>query len=458
MRRVICLMFSYFLMMNTLCFAVPFRGEEELIIDSGLTNDPKQVSSRSEDVPRFQDIFSPGKKIIFWAKVSRGKDDIMKYLQSVEWYAPDGRIWYKENQQVFGTISLMLDTSLKKTVRFELNTKKIPNDMQGVWAVRFIWNNSVINEHFFTYSKYPTPPTADQIAVLKDKMQRYDRSIAFSNKSDYYKLSSNFAREIKKRYKTQEVFNPDVVFAPDEQIVYMLNYDSKEFGLYSEVSSSKIYFFSPDGKLQTKQDPYWLYSASDPDYICGFRAKIDLQKLTKGDKNLYGVWKLVVYVPLVDHNFDERYFYIGEDTLFEITQATVVDMDNKVSEDELVESLNRWERHEREKAKELAKNKKPKVRIDVGMSKDEVVRLIGQPQKVITDRYDDAVVWVYTSINDGLKDPMNSVTANKVVSDQTNPGTGLAAGLVVTGILAFMPNKLEIAIRNDVVVGIKGAI
>lgn len=455
-EKTICIVVSLLLSLSGISFGMPFRGESELLLNSGLTDNSKQAGG-SKSV--FKNVFSPGKKIIFWATVTKKKEDVMKYnIQSIEWYAPDGKIWYKDNNYASSSGSFMFDRPGEKTLSFKLSTDAISSDREGVWAVRFVWNSNVMGEHYFTYAKDPTPPTADQINALKNKIKRYEHSIAISNKSNYYKLSSHFARDVKKLYKIQEVFRPDVVFSPNEQIIYMLNYDSTEFGLYSQIPQSCIYLFSPDGKLRKIQDNKWMYDAGDPDYICGFRDKIDFKKLIGDNKDLYGIWKLICYIPIVNQNFDERYFYIGNDLSVEITRDAVEALDKKIDENEIVKSLNWIAQMDRDKAISQGRNKESKVRIDVGMSKDEVLRFIGQPQKILTNKYDDAVVWIYTSASEGVRNSTYSTEVAHGVSSRTNLGTGLIAGGVFIGLSMLMPNKLEIVIKDDIVVSVRGSV
>ena len=441
MKRIVCLALTFFMLINT-GFAMPFRGQSELLLGSGLTDSSRDVGS-SESI--FKNAFSADKKIIFWATVIKKKEDVMKYILSVEWYAPDGKIWYKENKEAFYSASVMFGGVAEKTIEFTLNTKNIPSDKRGVWAAKFIWNNSVISEYYFTITADPVPPTTDQINELKNKMRRYDHSIAISNKSNYYKLSSHFARNVKNYYKSQQVFRPDVVFSPDEQIIYMLNYDSTEFGSTSSFPDSNIYLFSPDGKLRKFQFNQWMYT-NDADYIYGFRDKIDLGKLVGSNKDLYGIWKLICYIPNINQNFDERYFYIGDNPSVEITKDAIETLNKKIDENEIVKSLNMFQQNSRDLAIKLGRTKQSRIRVDVGMSKDEVLRLIGQPQNILTNKYDDAAVWVYTSISAEARDGVDSAVATNVFWDRTNLGTGLIAGGVVAGLCLIMPNKLEVVI------------
>lgn len=297
MKKILGIIVFVFLLLPVALLAAPFHGESELFLGSGLTDNIKLIPSDITSGVKGKDVFAPGKDIIYWAAISRKKDALIKYIQSIEWYSPDGKMWYKENRDAFSSPSLYFGGSKAKILQFTLKTKTIPPDKEGVWAVKLIWNNSIMNTSYFVYGDESVSPTLSQIADLKNKMQQYDRSISISNKGNYYKFSSHFSRGSKKLLETQEIFRPDIVFGIEEQIFYTLNYDSKEFGLYSSIPRSDIYLFSPDGKLREILDHEWLYDSRDPDYICAFRRKIDLKKLINKNEGLTGLWKLIVFVP-----------------------------------------------------------------------------------------------------------------------------------------------------------------
>ena len=444
--------------------AEPFRSQSQLLTGTGVTDNPKEVGVIGKSEANFQNIFFPGKDIIYWTSTSRKKNDVIEYVQSVEWRSPDGKIWFKENQNVFNKYSIYFGDTISKELSFILKTKEIPVSLQGVWSVRLIWNNSIMDERFFYYGKDATSPAEEQINSLKKRISGHDKALALSSRDSIYKISSYLSKGTKRFIAQQEVSQPSISFSQnDEKVVYTLNFDCKKWGLYGHLFEIHIFLFSPDGKFFKKFTVSRAINSGDADCLFLFKKEWNFNKLIGNNEKLYGLWKLIAYISLEDIAFDERYFYVGPNSNYQITASDIQALDSKIDKNDIFDNLPWVSKCELKNYRSSAEGrllKQKPFRITVGMSKDDVIKKLGNPNKIITNRYDDAVVLMYTdlvkAIANGLVDGgFYTLTHGPINGDRTVIGMILYSAFSV-GTSALLANKLEVVVKDDIVVAVRG--
>lgn len=451
-KNIITTSVAMILIIQNVSFAIPYISEEKaLIIASGLTNDLGKATYCSNETDKFKIYFDKkDKEIIYWITVDLIQLKDIPTIQSIEWYSPDGKIWLKETRDSLrmSASSALGAKSLKKDAAFILKTKDIPDDLNGIWAIRFIWNDNIIDERYFSFAN--GNPTIDdaQIKKLKEKITEYNMGISDSNNDTIFKLSSYLCDDYKEPYHKQKIIKPRISFHPNDEIKYILNIDPSYLIGFTDIL---VFLFSPDGKIQKKYhvipyEPKTYFGACEtakPYRSSAFiDQKIDFKEILKNidgsNKNL-GLWQLYVLYLNADMIMDGRYFYLdtNERTLidpediknidYKARRAAMLDMLNKEEQGTIKERINSVEN-------ERLKNAK---KIKVGMLKNELIALAGAPDSVDVNSYDDAEIMTYFKIRNDI---VGTDFTSKVISRY-----------------ASIPHakKIQVIIKHDHVVGIR---
>lgn len=427
------------LLICNVAFANPYRGEEGLVVRSGLTDNGKSVGCETESHGKAKLSFNRDvKKIIYWITVDLAQLKSYDTLQSVEWYMPNGKIWIKENRDVFKEGSLIASKSCKKDILYTLKTGDIPRELDGVWALRFLWSDRPIDERYFRFGTGGADPSDLEISELKKKIRTYNDAMFKSELNSQYKYASYLCTDSKGYYHEQTIFQPRFSFLPDEKIKYTLNLIPSSLG---QMPIMRLFIFSPDGKIQKKYilAPFAPMTAYKQSALC--EQKIDLKKITMGMpdiKGSSGLWKLQAYYLDTDMPMDEKYFYIDPEARDNISPDDITLIDGRITKEGIVNSLDWGEKKVIENAPKLNWNKdiRSRKKLKVGMSKNDVIAILGNPDKIITDEYDDAEVFIYLKPRDII-------------------GTNLPSAGIALAIDILAAQKLKIIIKDDHVVGIR---
>lgn len=446
-QKIISILIILAIIDSNILFAAPYLGEKGLVVTSGLTNDLQEAAYESKNTEKFKTYFDRSdKEIIYWITVDLIQLKNIATIQSVEWYSPDGKVWFKEIRDSLSTSarSALGAKSVKKEAVFILKTNDIPENLGGVWAVRFIWNDNVVDERYFSFDKKYMSPDDVQISELRKNIILYNKGIEASNRDSIFKLESFLSYGSKDPYHIQKINKPRISFRPTDKIKYTLNIEPRYLGSYDLVY---MFLFSPDGKVKKKSLdwPYRPNTMNRPSAL--FTEDIDFKKILNGeDAHKYlGLWKIQTHYLKADMKIDERYFYLDLQERITIDSQDIKKVDEKASRDEVLSALDKGERRTIEEEPSSSFNKKLREtkKIKIGMSKDEIIAILGKPDHIATNQYDDAEVLIYI-------DPRNMI----YLSRPDTIGTDLIAAGIVCAANILAAQKLKVIIKNDRVVGV----
>jgi len=441
-KKIITLLIVTFFVAGIL-HAEPFKGEASLITASGLTDryDPK-------DAKTYKKVFGEQVKTVkYWIHFFKDTAG-MGTVQSVEWFSPEGKLWFKENDDFCDVVSPFRPKVLERI--YSMDMKNLPH---GVWAVRFIWNNNIIEQRYFSYGTNKEP-SESEIANLNDQIKRYDKLIALTDKTHDLKLSSYLLSDFTHYFGQQRIYQPTSCIG-EEKTTYLLNVYGGDMVITPAVF---LYIFSPDGKLYIKDRLSISRASGSVNYYARFKKNIQLDAKDAPP----GVWKLVVYYANDDRIVDEKYFYFGDSKNTLLTKETINNLENKIDEKLIVDSLPDYLKKEVMKYRQSSE-RRIKVRIKNGMSKEDILKLLGKPNKIEANKYDDAEIWLYDNVAESAANAMKNSGMNYQILHGTGDiGHDLIGGAIYTiisaGVGGILADRLEIVIKDSKVVASKGAI
>lgn len=435
---------------SSIVLAEPYLGEKAFVISAGLTDkfSYKEMDTASEN--NYKKHFgTSSKEIIYWATVET-KTKGLDTLQTVEWFSPTGELWLSQTRKYLGEADPFQGSDICQ--KYELPTSDIPT---GVWMVRFIWNDNNIEHRYFSFGD-SNSLSDTKIEELKNKVSSFDKSMKLSNKGEYLlKVNSALSLESKDVLRKQKIFKPNYSFSPDEELVYTLNVYGGKLVLGPNVY---VYLFSPSGMLYDNEK-IWVNRDRGPDYFAMFKRKIKVDD--KSSDNPIGLWKLVAYYVDNDQILDERYFYIGKERK-EISQKDIDVLEGRIKNEDLYNALYAQDKRVVDEWRKLHKNQFIGI-IKNGMTKEYILNLLGQPDKIDNKLYDDAEVWVYQDVEKSVANAIKDSGANyQILHGTGNVGHDLVGGAIYTiisaGIGAISTNKLELVMKDGKVVGKRGSI
>lgn len=426
-------------------YAEPFKGEASLITASGLTDkyDPK-------DIETYKKIFGEKVKTIkYWVDFSKDTGGIGS-IQSVEWFSPDGALWFKETNDFFDLGTLFMPKILENV--YALSTKNIPH---GVWVVRFIWNDNLIEQHYFSYGTNKEP-SESEIVNLSNLIQKHDELVKIIDKAYDFKISSYLLADFSHYFGQQKIYQSTFYINPKEKATYLLNVYGGDMVVSPMVF---LYIFSPDGKIYMKNPMPIARASGSVNYYARFKKNIQLD--AEKDAPI-GTWKLVTYYVNEDKIIDEKYFYFGGSKNMLLTKKSIDDLENKIDKNSIFDSLPNYAKNEVIKYRQTNQERMT-LKIKNGMSKEDVLELLGKPNRTDLNRYDDAEIWLYDDVEKSVANAIKNSGRNyQILHGTGNVSRDLVGGVVYTiigaGIGTMLANRLEIVIKNNKVVASKGKI
>jgi hypothetical protein len=97
------------------------------------------------------------------------------------------------------------------------------------------------------------------------------------------------------------------------------------------------------------------------------------------------------------------------------------------------------------------------------MKKEYILSLLGKPDKIDSNSYDDAEIWMYRDVEKSIASAIKSSGVNyKILHGTGSIGHDLIGGVIYTiinaGMGVMLANELEIIIKDDKVVASRGSI